>query len=64
MSIIKSGSSGNQLDGGEEQLRLAGQGGRIIRIILKVLPGRDHSTLLGLKHLILITTQKVTISPT
>lgn len=64
MSIIKSGSSGNQLDGGEEQLRPAGQGGRTIRIILKVLPGRDHSTRLGLKHLILITAQKVTISPT
>lgn len=60
----KSGSSGNQLGVGEEQLRLARQRGGIIRIILKVLPGRDHSTPLELKHLTLITTQKVTISPT
>lgn len=59
----KSGGSGNQLGVGEEQLRLTRQGGRIIRIILKVLQGRDHSTPLELKHLTLITTQKVNNFP-
>lgn len=35
-----------------------------IRIILKVLRGRDHSTPVEFTHLILITLLKVTISPT